>query len=67
MKKDVRLVVSDLDGTLFETGDPISAENLQAIEKLHEQGILFGLASGHPLYDISRLSKRWKMSFDLIC
>lgn len=62
--KDVILVVSDLDGTLFETGDFISPGNIAAIEKLHDRGIAFGIASGHSLYDISRLSRRWGISFE---
>ena len=63
-----KLVVADVDGTLLTTGQPLPAENAAAIEKLKERGILFGVASGRNVYDVSRLPQRWGLSgdFDII-
>ena len=60
----VQLVVADLDGSLVETGKPLSDQNKKAIEYLHEKGIKFGIASGRNLFDITRLPHRWNMDFD---
>lgn len=53
-----KLVVSDIDFTLVETGKDISQKNVETIKKLQENGIKFTLASGRhsnlmkKLYDI---------------
>ena len=60
----VQLVVADLDGSLVETGKPLSDLNKKAIEYLHEKGIKFGIASGRNLFDITRLPQRWGLDFD---
>lgn len=43
---DIRLLASDLDGTLLDTKGAISEENLQAIRALAQNGVLFVPASG---------------------
>ncbi|WP_179232937.1 Cof-type HAD-IIB family hydrolase [Paenibacillus rigui] len=40
------LLVSDLDGTLLDTAQRISPENLEAIRRFREQGGIFTLATG---------------------
>ena len=60
----VQLVVADLDGSLVETGKPLSDQNKKAIEYLHSKGIKVGIASGRNLFDITRLPKRWNLDFD---
>ncbi len=42
----IRMVVTDLDGTLLASDKSVSPENLAAIARLHEQGVLFSFASG---------------------
>lgn len=42
----IRLVVTDLDGTLLATDKSISPQNRAAIERLRAQGIAFTIASG---------------------
>lgn len=42
----IRLVVSDLDGTLLNQYNEISSENLAAIKALEEKGIIFTFATG---------------------
>ncbi len=63
-----KMVVADVDGTLLVTGHPLPQQNAEAIMKLKERGILFGLASGRNVYDISRLPNRWGIDceFDII-
>jgi Cof subfamily protein (haloacid dehalogenase superfamily) len=43
---NVRLVVTDLDGTLLSSDKTISPENLAAVRKLQDRGIIFTFASG---------------------
>ena len=46
MKKKVRLIASDLDGTLLDEQKQVSARNQAALQKAAEQGILFVPATG---------------------
>lgn len=43
---DIKLVISDLDGTLLSSNGTLPAENLKAIKELQNAGILFSIASG---------------------
>lgn len=43
---DIRLVVSDVDNTLYSKTDPIPDALLPLLERCGEQGILFALATG---------------------
>ncbi len=42
----VRMVVTDLDGTLFDYSSHISDENLKAIRRIQDNGLTFAIASG---------------------
>lgn len=42
----IKMVVSDMDGTLLNSEHEISEENIKAIKKLREQGIRFCIATG---------------------
>lgn len=44
----IKMVVSDMDGTLLNSDLEISKENLQAIEALRQKGIRFCVATGRP-------------------
>ena len=44
--KDLRLVLCDIDGTLIVTGQPLSARTKDVLNRLHEHGVLVGIASG---------------------
>ncbi len=46
MNNDIRLVISDLDGTLLSDLNHVSAENRRAVDDLAEAGILFTIATG---------------------
>ncbi len=48
----VRMVVTDLDGTLFNSTNQISEENLKAIHRIQDSGLTFAIASGRS-YDLA--------------
>ncbi len=49
---DYKLIASDLDGTLFNNKTQISHENIDAIAKLCDRGILFVPASGRTMSEM---------------
>lgn len=52
----IKLVVSDVDGTLLKNGEQtLSKETIHTIGSLKEKGILFAAASGRPYTDLKRL------------
>jgi len=62
---NIRLVVCDIDGTLTHDKTIIpSAYTIEILEKLHEKGILFGLASGRGVEQLRDLKTDWGLSFD---
>ncbi len=48
MKKDIKLVAIDLDGTLLNEDKEIAKGNKEIIQKLHEKGLKIVLATGRP-------------------
>jgi Cof subfamily protein (haloacid dehalogenase superfamily) len=48
------LLVTDMDGTLLNSGKKISTDNVQAIERFVEQGGLFTLATGRITSSVQR-------------
>ncbi|MCI3926888.1 HAD family hydrolase [Paenibacillus sp. TRM 82003] len=48
--KDIRLVVSDLDGTLLSPDHKVSRSVITSIRKYVREGGLFTIATGRPLY-----------------
>ena len=68
MYKNIKLISSDIDGTISTSKDYTSKRNIEAIEKLREKGILFGLASGRPVDDVMNKYQKWGMTkqFDFI-
>jgi Cof subfamily protein (haloacid dehalogenase superfamily) len=65
MIERVTAVIADVDGTINLKGSPLMPRTLAAINRLHEQGILFGTASGRPL-DHRSLDKarEWGLNFE---
>lgn len=51
----IRLVVTDLDGTLLMNDSTLSQTNIEAIKALHEAGVLFVIASGRGVGSIRKL------------
>lgn len=55
----VTLVATDLDGTLLNDEKNVSARTREAMKKLKEHGILFGIVSGRPVESGLILAKNW--------
>ena len=72
MKKNIKLVAADIDGTLLAKGDlnNLRESTKKAILDLRKNGVLFGLASGRPYEDVNDIYASWGLEdqFDfLIC
>ena len=61
----ISVFAADIDGTLAGKGEQLMPLTKAGLEKLHEQGIMVGLASGRPL-DESTVEKGqfWGLNFD---
>lgn len=66
--KDIKLILTDLDGTLFTDDKIVSAYTEDVIEKAREKGILFGIATGRSLYAVENHigSKRIRTLLDVM-
>lgn len=53
----IKLIASDLDGTLLDKPNRISKENLNAIEYAYQKGAKFCFATGRDLNSISEIAK----------
>lgn len=54
----IRLVVTDVDGTMTTAEDSMSLAALEAVRRLEEQGIVVGLASGRALPRLESVAQR---------
>jgi len=50
--KDVKMVVTDMDGTLLNSNHKVSTRFFEVFKELEKQSILFVAASGRPYYSI---------------
>ncbi len=66
VRKDIKLVVCDIDGTLTTTASEFTAVTKQAIEDLHANGIGFGIASGRGADQLVKVAKdKWGIQWPL--
>ncbi len=63
----MRLVVSDLDGTLLNDDSEVSLETIQAIKQLKEKGIEFAIATGRSFNSANKIRKKIGLEIYLIC
>ena len=64
MKKDVKLVIADIDGTLVNFNKQMMPLTKKMLEELHKQGVLLGIASGRPCGDhLSKRAEDWGFDF----
>ena len=68
MFENVRLIASDIDGTLLDKSKEITPATRSAIEALRDKGMIFGLASGRPAEDVLKKYEEWgiREQFDFI-
>lgn len=57
----IKLVVTDLDGTLLDEKGQLTEENRRIIIKLKEKGIKFVIATGRPYFTLSTVLKSWQL------
>lgn len=50
----IKLVLTDIDGTLMNSHGEVSEKNVEAITRLKERGFLFGVASGRNHKDLEK-------------
>lgn len=62
----VRIVVCDIDNTLIPRHGELTAETISAINKLRENSILFGVASGRPYSQTKEIFKTWDINLDFV-
>ncbi|MFP4476990.1 MAG: HAD family hydrolase [Desulfatibacillaceae bacterium] len=59
------MFVTDLDGTILQRDGTFAAEDVQALERLRERGVVRVLATGRSLYSMSK-GVRARMPFDYV-
>lgn len=62
----IRLVASDLDGTLLKSDGTISPQNIETIQALNQKGIVFTAASGRNYTGVHALFAGKKVSYEAI-
>lgn len=64
MKKEVKLVIADIDRTLVNEDKAMMPLTKQALEELHKRGVLLGIASGRPCGEhLANRAKGWGFDF----
>lgn len=61
LKKPVRVLATDLDGTLTDSQKRLSAATIEAIHRAQARGVQIVLASGRPLVGIRALAEQLEM------
>lgn len=62
----IKLIVSDMDGTLLGKDHDISEENLKAIRKAEEMGVHFSIATGRAYEDVKPFLDKHKLNCECI-
>ncbi|SES65013.1 sugar-phosphatase [Thorsellia anophelis] len=64
IKKHIKLIALDLDGTLLNSSHELSDDNIQAINEAKEQGIKVVLVTGRPFIGTQKFTKQLNMMSD---
>lgn len=64
--KKIKLVISDLDGTILDSGQPLHPFTREVFGKLEDHGILFTLASGRSLASLRPFAEELKVKIPLV-
>lgn len=62
----IKLITSDMDGTLLGKNHDISEENLNAIRKAEELGVHFAIATGRAYEDVKPFLDKYKLKCECI-
>lgn len=60
----IKLVIADIDGTLVTESREMTQRTIDNLQKLHENGIYFGIASGRPIDELAKNAKKWHLPFE---
>ncbi len=60
----IKLIMSDMDGTLLSDDESIHPNNIEAINKAKSKGILFGIATGRDYLSMIHILDKYNVSFD---
>ena len=63
--EDIKIVLCDVDGTLLNSKNQVTPKTKEAIKKLKDYGILFGIATGRPVVSIEGLLPDWGIEEDV--
>lgn len=68
MYRNIKLISSDIDGTIVDKSHEITFKTVETIKKIQDRRIIFGLASGRPVEDLLNKYKSWGLDkqFDFI-
>lgn len=65
--KQIKFIMSDLDGTLLKADKRVSNQSKEAIRACRQKGMKFGIASGRPVEPVLNLIKEWDMQDMVDC
>ncbi|MGN0144898.1 MAG: HAD family hydrolase, partial [Clostridium sp.] len=57
----IKLIASDMDGTLIDTNHNISEENLKAIKEAQRNGIKFAIVTGRAYDDVRPIIEKYDL------
>ena len=64
-RKDIKLVICDIDGSLVTSDHRLTERAKSTIDRLHDRGIYFGIASGRSIEQhLSKQAKNWGFDYD---
>lgn len=63
----IRLIATDMDGTLLNSGHEISQENIEAIRYAQSQGVTVVIATGRAFYEANMPVKPTGLTVPYIC
>ncbi len=61
----VKLIASDVDGTIIDKNNKIPKENLEAIDKIHEKNIPFAICTGKTYAVSENICKQFNPTFGI--
>lgn len=56
---NIKAVMCDVDGTLLNKDGVVSKDTVEAIKKIREKGIIFGLSTGRDVHSVKTLLNTW--------
>ncbi len=60
----IQLVLCDIDSTLITDDQRLTPHTKNIIDRLHKNGIRFGIASGRPINEVNKKAKLWGFDYN---